>query len=115
MIIETKSGIKMDTHLLGNYFHNLIGLYFKILPLYEQREKTLRVYMEELRDELESSKSVIKSIDNDPLFMSLIVILQCLIDNLDDPEFNSTRVKRKVFGAIDICNKLAARYGEEAE
>ena len=113
MIVETMSGISIDGSLVRNYFENLVGLYFKILPLYEEGEESLRIYMEELRDELEASSHIIKCVGSDSMFMSLIVILQCLIDRVEDPYFTKLEVKRKVFNAISICHKLADRYGGE--
>jgi len=42
--------------------------------------------------------------------VSLLNILQYLIDN---PECSLTVVKREVFRAISICNKLKAKYAVE--
>lgn len=42
----------LSDRLVGNYFSNLVDLFFKILPLWENREKTLPIYMETLLDEL---------------------------------------------------------------
>ena len=57
--------------------------------------------------ELIGCKELIAAIHEDPLFMSLISILQYLIDN---PSCSVKVVKREVFRAISICNKLKARY-----
>lgn len=53
---------------------------------------------------------LILAIQDDPLFVSLLNILQYLIDN---PECSLVVVKREVFRAISICNKLKARYAVE--
>ena len=115
MMVDTVSGTPIDSMLLFNYFKKLVGLYFKILPLYEARETSLLSYMENLRDELIGCSGVIQEIGYDPLYMSLISNLQFMIDELGKPSCTKAVYKRKVFGAISICNKLSDKYGEKAE
>lgn len=107
MMIETRTGIQMDAKVLSNYLHTLINLFFKILPIKESGESSLDTYMRSLQAELIGCKELIAAIHEDPLFMSLISILQYLIDN---PSCSVKVVKREVFRAISICNKLKARY-----
>lgn len=113
MKIETNSGITINNKLVGNYFDSLVGMFFKILPLYEKREKSLRIYMENFRDELEGCKRIITAIDCDPMFMSLFVTLQSLIDLLDKDDCEVSKFRQKVFGAISVCKKLSLKYGGE--
>ena len=114
MMIQTKVGVPMDATILANYFRSLVNLFFKILPIWESGEGSLETYMKSLQAELLGCKELIEAIHNDPLFLSLISILQYLIDN---PSMGATAVKREVFRAISICNKLKARYAvpDEAE
>lgn len=107
MMIQTKVGVPMDAVVLNNYFRALINLFFKILPIWESGESSLETYMRSLQAELLGCKELIEAIHDDPLFLSLISILQYLIDN---PSLQVTTVKREVFRAISICNKLKARY-----
>ena len=107
MMIQTKVGVPMDAVVLNNYFRALINLFFKILPIWESGESTLETYMRSLQAELLGCKELIEAIHDDPLFLSLISILQYLIDN---PSLEVSTVKREVFRAISICNKLTARY-----
>lgn len=107
MMIQTKVGVPMDAVILENYFRTLINLFFKILPIWESGESSLETYMKSLQAELLGCKELIEAIHNDPLFLSLISILQYLIDN---PSLKVSTVKREVFRAISICNKLKARY-----
>lgn len=107
MMIQTKVGVPMDAVVLNNYFRALINLFFKILPIWESGESSLETYMRSLQAELLGCKELIEAIHNDPLFLSLVSILQYLIDN---PSLQVTTVKREVFRAISICNKLKARY-----
>lgn len=107
MMVEIVSGHKISTEILQRYFKRLVDQFFKILPLREEGEPTLVEYMEGLRAELLGLDGLFMSVDNDPMLLSLLSILQYLIDNPDVPH----RVyKREVFSAISTCNKLKARY-----
>ena len=48
------------------------------------------------------------ALHHDHDFVSLMAIVQYLIDN---PETETRTVKREIFRAISICNKLSAKYG----
>ena len=107
MMIETTANVAMDAKVLSNYFRTLVNQFFKILPIKESGEGSLDTYMRSLQSELLGCKELICAIHEDSLFLSLIAILQGLIDN---PEWPVHDVKREVFRAISICNKLKSRY-----
>ena len=107
MMIQTKVGVPMDAIILNNYLCALINLFFKILPIWESGESSIETYMRSLQAELLGCKELIEVIHNDSLFLSLVSILQYLIDN---PYLQTSTVKREVFRAISICNKLKSRY-----
>lgn len=116
MMIETKVGVPMDAEMLANYFRTLINLLFKILPIKEANEPTLSTYISSLQAEVFGCNEFILAIRNDPMILTIISILQYLSDN---PDCDVRVVKREVFRAISICNKLKARYvpqmrGEQA-
>lgn len=48
------------------------------------------------------------ALHHDHDFVTLIAIVQYLIDN---PETSERTVRREVFRAISLCNKLSAKYG----
>lgn len=102
----------MDATVLSNYLRTLVNLFFKILPIKEKGESSLDTYMRSLQAELLGCKELIEAIHDDPSFLSLIAILQYLIDN---PSCSVAVVKREVFRAISICNKLKARYANSSE
>ena len=79
MMIQTTVGVPMDAMVLNNYFRTLINLFFKILPIKESGESSLDTYMRSLQAELLGCKELIEAIHEDPLFLSLIAILQYLI------------------------------------
>lgn len=110
MTIQTTAGVNMDAAMLSGYLRSLVNRFFKILPIRESGEDSLETYMRSLQAELLGCKELIVAIHEDPLFMSLLNILQYLIDN---PECSLVVVKREVFRAISICNKLKAKYAVE--
>jgi hypothetical protein len=112
MTIDTTCGIPVDARALNSYLRNLVNLFFKILPIREAEEPSLKTYMESLQAEILGCKALVKTINADSMFLTLVSILQYLIDRVD----NDVLVfKREVFKAISICNKLKARYAVIAE
>lgn len=116
MTVETTAGIPMSAELLDSYMRSLVNRFFKILPIKESGneygEESLDTYIRSLQVELLGCKELIVVINEDPSFLSLINILQYLIDN---PDCSVRTVKREVFRAISICNKLKAKYAVVAE
>lgn len=111
MTIQTTAGVNVDATMLSGYMCSLVNRFFKILPIRESGEDSLETYMRSLQAELLGCKELIVAIHEDPQFMSLINILQYLISH---QECSLTVVKREVFRAISICNKLKAKYTIEA-
>lgn len=110
MMIPTKAGVPMDAETLNNYLSSLVNHFFKILPIKESGESSLDVYIRSLQAELLGCKELIEAIHNDALFLTLVSILQYLIDT---PSCDVPTVKREVFRAISICNKLRQKYTEQ--
>jgi hypothetical protein len=100
----------VNKSLLGNYMRNLVNLIFKILPIRESDEPSLKTYMESLQAEVLGCECLIRTVESDPLLLSLAAILQYLIDN---PEGSVLLFRREVFKAISICNKLKSKYAVE--
>lgn len=107
MTIQTTAGIPMNATMLSGYMRSLVNRFFKILPIKESGEDSLETYMRSLQSELLGCKELIVAIHEDCEFVSLLNILQYLIDN---PECSLVIVRREVFRAISICNKLKAKY-----
>ena len=102
--------VRLPNELIRNYFHSLVNCYFKILPIREDEEKTISVYLESLKAEMLGCGSLLNSIKNDPAYMTLLSILQYFIDH---PDCDIAQVPREVFRAIRICNKIAEKYTTE--
>lgn len=102
--------VRLPNELIRNHFHSLVNCYFKILPIREDEEKTISVYLESLKAEMLGCGSLLNSIKNDPAYMTLLSILQYFIDH---PDCDIAQVRREVFRAIRICNKIAEKYTTE--
>lgn len=107
MKIDTTAGKPIDSKLLENYFTSLVNHFFKILPIREQNEESLNTYLESLQAEMLGCKGLITVIQEDASYLTLLSILQYLIDN---PDCSQKVVRREVFRAISICNKLKFVY-----
>lgn len=105
--INTSAGVPITSTLLHNYFRNLVNQFFKILPMRENEEDSLRVYMRSLQSELIGCREFVPQVGESSLYLTLLSILQYLIDS---PECSVADVKREVFRAISICNKICLIY-----
>lgn len=110
MMVPTSAGVPIDAAFIDNYLRSLIDRFFKILPLKENGETSLDTYMQSLQMELLGCQELVLLVKGDPYFVSLVSTLQYLIDN---PDCSVRTVKREVFKAISICNKLKRIYGEK--
>ena len=94
---------------LRNYFQYLVDHFFKILPMKEQGEDSVFVYMESLKFEILGFDNLFILTDYHPYVVSLLSILQRLID---DRSCEISVVRREVFHAISLCNKLKEKYAK---
>ncbi len=109
-MIMTSRGLTISEKLVKNYFHNLVNQFFKILPMRENKELSLNTYMESLQVELLGCKSFLPEMQDNHSFLTLMNILQYLIDN---SECEVATVRREVFKAISVCGKIEEAYMKE--
>ena len=102
----------MRKETMQKYMRGLVDRFFKILPLWEDKEESLPEYLDSLLLELEGFNGLMYALHDDRDFVTLLAILRYFIDY---PETNTHTVKREVFRAISICNKLRARYCPEEQ
>lgn len=100
------SGYCFNRATLDDYFTRMISKFFKILPMWESKEKTLDTYMQSLSIELEGSRSVLGDAVDCADFISLAAILQYFIEHKDA---DTGTVRREVFHAISLCDAIKAR------
>lgn len=103
----TSFGDQIPNQLVTKYIDRLIGQFYKILPIKESGEKSLDKYMRSLQREMIGCSHLIESLNYDERFLSLISILQYMIDY----ECEQCVVKSEVFKAINLCKKLQEKYG----
>ncbi len=108
---EAATGSSISPRLLQNYFATLVNRFFKILPIRESEEVSLSVYLRSLQVELLGCRDFIPELEDNPSFLTLLSVLQFLYEN---PKCDVKEVKREVFRAINICNKLKLIVVEEA-
>lgn len=102
------SGHDVPNEMVEKYLNGLVNQFFKILPIKESGEPSLNEFMRSFQVELLGFKQLMTEIGNDSMYLTLLSILQFLIDNDCDTHI----VKREVFKAISICKKLQKKYFE---
>lgn len=105
----TSRSIELPDKVVQKYLKAFIGQFYKILPIKESGEPSLDKYMESLQREMIGCQSLILALNNDELFLSLLAVLQYMIEN----DCDISTVKCEVFKAINICKKLQKKYGAE--
>ena len=104
--MTTGDGYKLNDAMLVNRIDGLVNQFYKILPIKESGEPSLTTYMKSLQREMLGCKSLISALDTDAQYLSLLSILQYLIDN----DCDTATVKSDVFKAINILNKMKRRF-----
>lgn len=106
--MNTLHGTDLPDEMLDKYLKRLVGRFFKILPIKESDGGTLADYMRGFQAELLGAGDVVACLHNDEAFLSLVSILQYLIDH----ECSTKETRREVFNAISICKDLRKRHCE---
>lgn len=99
--------IIIPENLIDRYFSSLVNKFFKILPLKESDDSGLVVYIRSLQREITGCHDLLTVCEYDSAIMSLLCILQYHIDHSD---CDVQDVRRDVFKAISICNRLKDSY-----
>ncbi len=105
-MIKTIYNDVLSEELIENYINSLVNCFFKILPMRENDEPSLDIYLKGLLREMSGCGSLVAALNNDPSYLTLLSILQSFVDN---PDMDIQNVKRDVFRAISVCNKLAKK------
>lgn len=104
----------LPREMVWAYMSRLVGQFFKILPLFENGEPSRNEYMLSLKAELAGCTNLMYALHDDADFLTLLAILQYLLDHSDALLDNQQTVKREVFKAISLCDGLRARFGTES-
>lgn len=94
----------VDDKAIKRYLQDTIDKIYKILPLYEERNKTLSAYVESSILELKGFVADYGSVG----MTSYISVISTLrgIQKLVDEKGNHSKVKREVFKCIDTITKI---------
>ena len=103
---------ELSPEVVSNYLRYLVNRFFKILPIREAKDPSISAYLSALQRELLGCGNLIKYLNNDAQYISLLAKLQWMIDN---PDYRFAEFRSEVFDAITICNKLRDRYAPDKE
>lgn len=102
----TVYNVEISDRMVANYINVLVNRFYKILPIKESGEDTLKRYLESLLREMVGMKDLISYINDDDRYLSLLAIVQYFIDHDTDV----ATVRTDVFKAISILKKLQKKY-----
>ena len=104
-MIEVKYGL-IPKESFCNYFEFLINKTYKILPLKEEKSKTLKSYLESLLRELLGNKELVTILVGEPQFITVLNTMQFLISE----EYTVKVCKKEVFKCIRILEEINLKY-----
>lgn len=107
--MKTKYNIDVNDQMFGKKLAGLVNQFYKILPIKESGEPSLGQYMKSLQREMLGCKQLITALENDAQYLTLLSILEYMIDN----ECDVAVVKSEVFRAIGIIKRLQKQYANE--
>ncbi len=108
--MKTCYGIDVSDRLYYNRLGNLVNQFYKMLPLKEGGEPTLDKYMRALQREMLGCQGLIERLGDDPQYLSLLSILQYMIDHDCDVK----TVRSDVFKAIGILKRMQQKLSTDA-
>ena len=76
MTLYDDGGARFDPALMHNYFKQLVNHFFKILPMRENEDESLPLYIRSLQIELIGCDGVVPELKTNPMFLTLLSILQ---------------------------------------
>jgi hypothetical protein len=111
--LDTRLGVPIRADYIHDFFRGLVNNFFKILPMWENNEETLPVYLQSLQVELLGLQELISSFKDSSAetakpgsdYVALLAILQRFIDESD---MRPEHVRREVFKAISLCNRICS-------
>lgn len=105
--MTTIYGEEISREIISRRCEDLVGQFYKILPLKENASVTVSQYIEALLREMLGMQSLIPAWHNDGGYLSLLGILQYFLDH---PDCDVGIVKSDVFKAIKIIKRLREKY-----
>lgn len=97
---------EISDRMVSNYVNALVNRFYKILPIKESGEDTLKRYLESLQREMIGLHDLMGFLHDDDRYLTLLAIVQYFINNDTDV----STVRTEVFRAINILKKLQKKY-----
>lgn len=97
---------EISNRMISNYMNALVNRFYKILPIKESGEDTLKRYLESLLREMIGLRDLIVFVQDDDRYLTLLAIVQYFIDH----DADVATVRTDVFRAISILKKLQKKY-----
>ena len=104
-MIDVKYGL-IPSENFCRYFEFLINKTYKILPLKEEKSKTLHLYLESLLRELIGNKELVSVLVDEPRFITVLNTIQFLISE----DYTDVVCKKEVFKCIRILGEINKKY-----
>ena len=104
----TSCDIELNDAMFRKKLIAYVNQFYKILPIKESGEPSLTQYMQSLLREMIGCQALITALDNDAQYLSLLSILQYMIDH----DCDVATVRTDVFKAIGILKKMQARFAK---
>lgn len=100
-----------DNYKLKTYLNCLVNSVFKILPLYEEKNVGVEIYVDSLLFELYGLKEAIK-IDCSYEYVSLLSTLESVKIEMSLENPKKSVIKREIFKSINIIKNMVGKLGE---
>lgn len=91
---------------MSQYFKNLVGKTYKILPLYEEKSSTLQSYIKSYQCELIGGGHLFEPLKYEPKFITLLAT----IEYLGSADYNHDTCKREVLKCTNLISEIYERY-----
>lgn len=109
-MIQVKYGL-LPQEMFCNYFDFLIGKTFKILPMKEEGNKTLKLYLESFQRELIGNQQLFTYLIDEPRFISVLSSIQFLINE----NYSTDICRKEVFKCIHILEDIKTSIRLESD
>lgn len=93
------------------YLNSVVNSVFKILPLYEEKNVGIEIYLESLLSELDSLQDVVV-IKCSYEYLSLLATLAFVKKEIAKEDSKKTIIKREVFKCINIIKNMVGKLEE---
>lgn len=93
------------------YLNTVVNSVYKILPLYEEENVGLEIYIESLLFELYGLDKVVE-MERSHEYVSLLSILESVKAEINKEDSKKSTIKREVFKCINIIKSMVAKLEE---